>query len=69
MDLMQAIRKAIEASDKSRYQIAKESGVNLSHLQRAMNGETGLSIANVQRLAEVLGLEVVIRPKTRKRKA
>ena len=66
---MQALRTAIEASEKSRYQIAKESGVNLSHLQRAMNGETGLSIASVGRLAEVLGLEIVIRPKTSKRKS
>lgn len=69
MELMQALRTAIESSNKSRYQIAKESGVNLSHLQRAMNGETGLSIASVERLAEVLGLEIIIRPKSRKRKA
>ena len=60
------IRKAIEASGKTRYRIAKESGVAQSQLSRLMSGERSLSVETLERLAECLELEIVIRPVRRK---
>jgi len=67
--LVDAIRRAILASDKTRYRIAKESGVTAGQLSRLVHGERGLSADSVERLADCLGLEIVIRPRrTRKGK-
>lgn len=65
--LLDDIRDAIEASGQTRYRIAKESGIAESVLSRLMSGERGLSIEGMERLAEYLGLEIVIRPKGRRR--
>ena len=65
--VVEQIRKAIEMSGKTRYRIAKESGVAQSQLSRLMSGERGLSVETVERLAECLGLEIEIRS-TRRRK-
>ncbi len=66
--LLDAIRGAIEASGKTRYRIAHESGVAESALSRLMSGERGLSIDALERLAEDLELEITIRPKRRQRR-
>ena len=68
MEILEAIRDAIETSGKSRYQLARESGVAESVLSRLVSGERGLSVGTVQRLADALGLEIVIRPQRRRRK-
>jgi len=47
----------------SRYRISKESGVAASQLSRLVNGERGLSIEAMERVAEVLGFEIVLRRK------
>lgn len=59
--LIEAMRKAIEASGQTRYRIAKESGVSAGQLSRLVNGERGLSVESVERLADYLKLEIVIR--------
>ena len=64
--IIEQIRRAVEASGKSRYSIAKESGVAESQLSRLMSGERGLSVETVERLADCLGLEILIRPRRRK---
>ena len=66
--LLDGIRDAIEASDKTRYRIAQESGIAESVLSRLMSGERGLSIDALETLADYLGLEIVMRPKRRRRK-
>ena len=66
--LLDEICDAIEASGKTRYRIAQESGIAQSVLSRLMSGERGLSIDVMERLANGLGLEIVIRPKRRRRK-
>ena len=66
--LLDAIRKAIEASGKTRYRIAQESGVAESVLSRLMSGERGLSINALEQLADYLDLEIVIRQKRPRRK-
>ncbi len=67
--ILDAICDAIEASDKTRYRIAKDTGISQTQLSRLMSGERGLSIAALETLVDYLGLEIIIRPKRRRRKA
>lgn len=54
------MRAAIRESELTRYQIWKRSGVSQSVLCRFVNGRSGLSLDAVNRLAEVLGLELAV---------
>lgn len=66
--VLDEIRKAIEASGLTRYQIAKDTGIAQSQLSRLVNGERGLSVEAIERIAHYLDLEIVIRPRRRKEK-
>jgi transcriptional regulator with XRE-family HTH domain len=55
-----SIRQAVEASAMSRYRIAKLTGINQSQLSRFARGVAGLSMDGIDRLADVLGLEVKV---------
>lgn len=70
--LLDAIKDGIaraEASGITRYQMSKDTGISQAALSRFVNGERGLGVDLVERLAEYLGLEIVIRVKrTRKGK-
>jgi len=62
--LVDEIRKAIESSEESRYSIAERAGVSASILSRLVNGKRpSLTVETCERLAEYLGLEIVVRPK------
>jgi transcriptional regulator with XRE-family HTH domain len=61
-NVLDELRKAIEASGESRYRLWKATGISQSHLSRLMRGEAGLSVDNLERLADALGLEITIRP-------
>ncbi len=63
--ILEQIRKAIEASDKTRYRLSKETGIAQSQLSRLMTGQEGLSYENLENLADALGLEIIIRPAKR----
>ena len=65
--ILDTIRKEIQRSKKSRYAISKETGISETQLSLLMDGKRGLSIEALERLAKNLGLEIIIRPK-RKRK-
>ncbi len=60
------IRKAVEASGRSRYGICKAIGVAEATMSRFMNRKGGLSMASLDRLAELIGLVVVANPTARK---
>lgn len=62
--LVDAIRRAVETSGKTRYRIAKESGVSAGQLSRLVNGERGMTVDTIERLADYLGLRITIEPKT-----
>jgi transcriptional regulator with XRE-family HTH domain len=62
--LSDEIREAVEKSGLTRYRIAKELGLAESTMSRFMNGKRGLSLDNIDRLAELLGLEIVVKSKT-----
>ena len=65
--ILDDIREAIDASDKSRYRIAKETGISESRLCQLMAGTKGLSIEALELLADCLGLKIVTEPKRRKK--
>ncbi len=67
--IFDTIRKAIEASSKTRYRLSKETGIDQAQLSRLMSGKEGVSVENLERLAEALGLEIIIHPKTTESKA
>lgn len=58
-----ALRKAIATNSKSRYTIAKETGIPEPTLCLFMQGKRGMLLDRLEYLAEYLGLEIIIRPK------
>ena len=66
--LSDQIREAIDVSGFSRYQIAKKTGIDQASMSRFMNGKAGLELAALDRIGELLGLELKVRGRTRARK-
>jgi len=54
-----ALRRAIQASPKSVYQICKETGISQIVVSRFLSGERDIRLATADRLAKALGIEVV----------
>ncbi|REJ90642.1 MAG: XRE family transcriptional regulator [Planctomycetota bacterium] len=65
--VLDEIRRAIERSGESRYAISKATGIGEAQLSRLMAGQAGLSINRLELLADHLGLEIIIRPKRRRK--
>jgi len=61
------LRETIRQEERSRYRISKATRIDQGQLSKLMGGEAGLSIASLERLAEFLGLEIVIRPNRRQK--
>jgi transcriptional regulator with XRE-family HTH domain len=63
--LSDQVRRAVDASGLSRYRIAKETGIGESTMSRFMAGRCGLSLASIDALADLLGLDIAAkrRPK------
>jgi plasmid maintenance system antidote protein VapI len=57
--LSDEIRNAVNASEMSRYAIAKSLEIAESTISRFMSGKGGLSMDYIDRLAELLGLHLV----------
>ena len=57
MDLAQTLRSAIDASGKSRYKLAEETGVPEGRINTFMRGKD-LRLKNAGKLMAALGLEV-----------
>lgn len=55
-------------SGKTRYRIAKESGVSAGQLSRLVNGERGMTVDTIEKLADYLGYRITIQPKNNKGK-
>ena len=68
MEVLDEIRRAIEDSGVARYRISRETGIDEGHLSKLMAGEVGVSLANLQKLLDYLDLEIVTRPKRRRRR-
>ena len=65
--LLEELRDAIRKSDKSRYRIWKDTGIDQSHLSKLLSGEKGVSFENYELLADYLGLKITIRRKQRRK--
>ncbi len=61
-----AVRRAIETSELSRYEIAKRGGAAQSQLSLFMAGKRGLTTTTLDQLAPVLGLALTVKPPKRK---
>ena len=57
--ILEEIRKAIKASDMTRYRIAIESGVDHGILYRVFHGTGGCSLDTADALCKVLNLKLV----------
>ena len=62
------LQEAIRRSGTSRYVIARESGLSQALLCRFLQGTRGLSLASIDKLTDVLGLDVLVKPRERGRK-
>ena len=60
--LSQALKDALQASDKSVYQIAQEAGVSQIVVSRFLSGERDIRMATADKLAEALGLNLTAAP-------
>lgn len=65
--LSDQIRQAIDVSGVSRYRICKEIGLTESTMSRFMSGKSGLSLAVLDDLADLLRLNITM-TKRKKRK-
>ena len=68
MSITDQLRQAMEDSGRSRYSLAKETGIDGSTLHRFYYEQGGLSADGIDRLAETLGLELQPKRKPTKRK-
>lgn len=66
--VLDTLRATMEASGATRKQISAGCGVAESQLSRFANKESGLGIDSIEKLADYLGLELVLRKKTKRRK-
>ena len=58
--LSEQIRRAVDASGQSRYRICKRLGIAESTMSRFMSGQGGLSMDNLDALADLLDLDIMI---------
>ncbi|MCE9618486.1 MAG: helix-turn-helix domain-containing protein [Planctomycetes bacterium] len=65
MKISDAVRKAIETSGMSRYELAKRSGVSQAALSKFVNGR-GMHIAILDKIAGPLGLRLTVKKSKRK---
>ena len=65
--LSHQLRQAIDASGLSRYALAKLADIDESALAKFYNARRTLSMPAVDRLGEVLGLEIIMRRKPSKK--
>lgn len=67
-EILDRLKQAIRESGKTRYRLAKETGIAQSALSRLVSGERGLSIDAAEKLARALEMEIIIRPAKRRDK-
>jgi len=61
LKLSDQIRRAVDASGLSRYRISKALNIAESTMSRFMSGQGGLSMDNLDALADLLDLDIVSR--------
>jgi len=67
LSLSDQLRQAIERSGVSRYSIWQQTGIDQGSLSKFMDGERGLSIESIDKLADLLGLHICTADAERRR--
>jgi hypothetical protein len=67
--LSDQLRQAIDASVMSRYAVCKALNLDQGLMSRFMAGKAGLSVETIDKLGELLGLQLVTTKKPEKGKA
>ena len=60
------LRKAIQRSGMTHYAIAKQANIDHAQFCRFMQGDSGLSVETIERLAKVLDLKITISAKRKR---
>jgi transcriptional regulator with XRE-family HTH domain len=58
--ILNTLRAACEASEKSWGELAEDTGIDKSQLWRFVNGQTELGVSKCEALAKCLGLKITI---------
>ena len=58
MSLSDELREAVERSGMSRYSIWQQTGIDQGSLSKFMDGERGLGMESIDKLADLLGLHI-----------
>jgi transcriptional regulator with XRE-family HTH domain len=58
--LSEQVRRAVEASGRSRYAICKALGLDQATMSRFMSGKGGLSMESLDALADLLDLNITV---------
>lgn len=66
-DIYDEIREAIVKGGKSRYRIARETGISESALSLFMHGKRGLSGDRLERIAKSLGFTITLKKRKKAR--
>lgn len=59
--LSEQVRRAVDASGLSHYAICKALDIDKASFSRFMHGKVGLTMANLDAVAGLLGLDIVTR--------
>jgi len=68
LSLSDELRQAVERSGLSRYSIWQQTGIDQGSLSKFMDGERGLGMESIDKLADLLGLHIVAKPERRRPK-
>jgi hypothetical protein len=68
LSLSDELRQAVERSGLSRYSIWQQTGIDQGSLSKFMDGERGLGMESIDKLADLLGLHIVAKPEPRRTK-
>jgi ribosome-binding protein aMBF1 (putative translation factor) len=59
--LTDQLRQAIDACGMSRYSLCQQIGLDQAVMSKFMAGKCGLSVSNIDKLADLLELDIVAR--------
>ncbi|MGP0064162.1 MAG: helix-turn-helix domain-containing protein [Isosphaeraceae bacterium] len=62
------LRQSIQEGSLSQAELARGTGLSEGQISRFLSGERGLSLESIDKLLDVLELEIVIRPRRKARK-
>jgi transcriptional regulator with XRE-family HTH domain len=61
--LSEALRQCLRESRVSRYKIGQRARISSSDVRQFLNGERDLKLRTAERLADLVGMDFVMRPK------